>query len=609
MNEIQKRLGQLRELMKERGIDAYMIPTADFHESEYVGEHFKCRSFMTGFTGSAGTALVTEKDARLWVDGRYYVQAAEQLKDSTIVMMKMGQEGVPSLRDYLEECIPENGCLGFDGRVVNAAEGMELEEMLEEKHAGISCGEDLVGMIWEERPALSAEPVWALAEQYAGKCASDKIAEVRTAMKRARATVHILTSLDDIAWLLNIRGGDVAYNPVVLSYAVITMEQIYLYINEDTLKGSAYPYLDHDQDMTVRAYLENLGVSILPYDDLYAMVGQFKNERVLLERGKVNYAICRLLDSSNKLVDRMNPTASMKAVKNPVEIENEKRAHIKDGVAMTKFICWIKENIGKIPMDEISVSDYLEQLRREQEGCLGLSFATISAYGAHAAMCHYSATPESNIPLEPKGLYLIDSGGQYYEGTTDITRTMALGSVTKEEKEHFTLVLMSMLRLGNVKFLHGCRGLSIDYVAREPLWRRGLNFEHGTGHGVSYLSSVHERPNGIRFKMVPERQDNAVLEAGMITSDEPGVYIEGSHGIRTENLVLCVEDEKNEYGQFLRFEFLTYAPIDLDVVDLTLMTAEDIELLNAYHSQVYEKISPYLNDHEREWLAQATRAI
>lgn len=609
MNEIQKRLGQLRELMKERGIDAYMIPTADFHESEYVGEHFKCRSFMTGFTGSAGTALVTEKDARLWVDGRYYVQAAEQLKDSTIVMMKMGQEGVPSLRDYLEECIPENGCLGFDGRVVNAAEGMELEEMLEEKHAGISCGEDLVGMIWEERPALSAEPVWALAEQYAGKCASDKIAEVRTAMKRARATVHILTSLDDIAWLLNIRGGDVAYNPVVLSYAVITMDQIYLYINEDTLKGPAYPYLDHDQDMTVRAYLENLGVSILPYDDLYAMVGQFKNERVLLERGKVNYAICRLLDSSNKLVDRMNPTASMKAVKNPVEIENEKRAHIKDGVAMTKFICWIKENIGKIPMDEISVSDYLEQLRREQEGCLGLSFATISAYGAHAAMCHYSATPESNIPLEPKGLYLIDSGGQYYEGTTDITRTMALGPVTKEEKEHFTLVLMSMLRLGNVKFLHGCRGLSIDYVAREPLWRRGLNFEHGTGHGVSYLSSVHERPNGIRFKMVPERQDNAVLEAGMITSDEPGVYIEGSHGIRTENLVLCVEDEKNEYGQFLRFEFLTYAPIDLDVVDLTLMTAEDIELLNAYHSQVYEKISPYLNDHEREWLAQATRAI
>ena len=609
MNEIQKRLGQLRELMKERGIDAYMIPTADFHESEYVGEHFKCRSFMTGFTGSAGTALVTEKDARLWVDGRYYVQAAEQLKDSTIVMMKMGQEGVPSLRDYLEECIPENGCLGFDGRVVNAAEGMELEEMLEEKHAGISCGEDLVGMIWEERPALSAEPVWALAEQYAGKCASDKIAEVRMAMKRARATVHILTSLDDIAWLLNIRGGDVAYNPVVLSYAVIIMDQIYLYINEDTLKGSAYPYLDHDQDMTVRAYLENLGVSILPYDDLYAMVGQFKNERVLLERGKVNYAICRLLDSSNKLVDRMNPTASMKAVKNPVEIENEKKAHIKDGVAMTKFICWIKENIGKIPMDEISVSDYLEQLRREQEGCLGLSFATISAYGAHAAMCHYSATPESNIPLEPKGLYLIDSGGQYYEGTTDITRTMALGPVTKEEKEHFTLVLMSMLRLGNVKFLHGCRGLSIDYVAREPLWRRGLNFEHGTGHGVSYLSSVHERPNGIRFKMVPERQDNAVLEAGMITSDEPGVYIEGSHGIRTENLVLCVEDEKNEYGQFLRFEFLTYAPIDLDVVDLTLMTAEDIELLNAYHSQVYEKISPYLNDHEREWLAQATRAI
>ena len=609
MNVIRDRLDALRKLMKERGMDAYMIPTADFHESEYVGEHFKCREYMTGFTGSAGTALITMDEACLWVDGRYYVQAAAQLKDSTVTMMKMGQEGVPSLRAYLEDKMPEGGCLGFDGRVVNAAEGFALEEMLRERGARISYGEDLAGMIWQERPELSAEPAWVLDERYAGKSALDKIADVREAMEKVHASVHVLTSLDDIAWLLNIRGNDILYNPVVLSYALVTMDQLYLFVNSSVLEGKAYPYLEDEKGISVREYLERTGVTVMPYDGVYDMVEGLKNEKVLLEKCRINYAVYRLIDGSNKVIDRMNPTASMKAVKNDVEIENEKRAHIKDGVAMTKFIYWLKKNTGRIPMDEISVSDYLGKLRMDQEGCIGLSFATISAYGAHGAMCHYSATPESSIPLEPRGLYLIDSGGQYYEGTTDITRTIAMGPVTDEEKEHFTLVLMSMLRLGDVKFLHGCRGLSLDYAAREPLWRRGLNYEHGTGHGVSYLSSVHERPNGIRFKMVPERQDNAVMEAGMITSDEPGVYIEGSHGIRTENLVLCVEDEKNEYGQFLRFEYLTYVPIDLEVIDREIMSERDVELLNRYHEQVYEKISPYLDEDERVWLAEATRAV
>ncbi len=609
MNVIQGRLDALRELMKGRGMDAYMIPTADFHESEYVGEHFKCRKYMTGFTGSAGTALVTMDEACLWVDGRYYVQAAAQLKDTTVTMMRMGQEGVPSLGEYLDEKMPEGGCLGFDGRVVNAAEGLDLEELLEERGAHISYGEDLTGMIWKDRPELSAEPAWVLDERYAGKSASDKIADVREAMKKAHASVHVLTSLDDIAWLLNIRGNDILYNPVVLSYALVTMDQLYLFVNSSVLEGKAYPYLEDAEDISVKEYLERAGVTVMPYDGIYRMAEELRGERVLLEKCRVNYAVYRLIDGSNKVIDRMNPTAAMKAVKNKVEIENEKRAHIKDGVAMTKFIYWLKTNMGRIPMDEISVSDYLEKLRKDQEGCIGLSFATISAYGAHAAMCHYSATPESNLPLEPRGLYLIDSGGQYYEGTTDITRTIALGPVTDEEREHFTLVLMSMLRLGDVKFLHGCRGLSIDYAAREPLWRRGLNYEHGTGHGVSYLSSVHERPNGIRFKMVPERQDNAVMEAGMITSDEPGVYIEGSHGIRTENLVLCVEDEKNEYGQFLRFEYLTYVPIDLEVIDREIMSDRDVELLNRYHKQVYEKISPYLDEDERAWLSEATEAV
>lgn len=609
MNVIQKRLEMLRSLMRERKIDGYLLPTADFHESEYVGEHFKARMFMTGFTGSAGTAVITLDEACLWVDGRYFVQAAEELKGSGVIMMPMGQEGVPTLEEYLEEKIPEGGCLGFDGRVVNAAVGLRLEELLEDRKARFAPGEDLVGMIWKDRPPLSAEPAWVLGEQYAGKGAREKIRDVQEAMRKVHATVHVLTSLDDIAWLLNIRGNDIEFNPVVLAYVVLTPNKVTLFVNEKVLEGKAYPYGDDGGSRSTREYLNDIGVEVRPYEQIYQVAAGLRGEKVLLEKGRVNYSVFRLLDSSNKVIERMNPTALMKAVKNGTEIENEKRAHIKDGVAVTKFIYWLKQNIGKKHLDEISASDYLEKLRLEQDGYIGMSFATISAYGAHGAMCHYRATEESNVSLEPKGLYLVDSGGQYYEGTTDITRTIALGPLTEQEKEHFTLVLMSMLRLGAVKFLHGCRGVSIDYAAREPLWSRGLNFEHGTGHGVSYLSSCHERPNGIRYKMVPERQDNGVLEPGMITSDEPGIYIEGSHGIRTENLTLCVKDEKNEYGQFLKFEFLTYVPIDLAGVVKALMTERDVELLNEYHRQVYEKIGGYLTKEERQWLWEVTRPV
>ncbi len=597
MNQIQERLQKLRALMQERSIDAYMIPTSDFHESEYVGKHFKCREFMTGFTGSAGTAVITKDDAALWTDGRYFVQAAAQLEGSTVVLQKMGQEGTPSIKEYLLEKIPQGGTLAFDGRVVNTAEGEELEDALGVKDIAIACQEDLVGEIWEDRPVLPAEPVWVLDVKYAGKDAEDKIGDLRKKMEDCGATVHILTTLDDIVWLLNIRGNDVDCNPVVLSYLMATRESLYLYINEAVL------------DSSVTGYLKEKGVTIRPYDAIYSDVAKLHGETVMLEKSRTNFALTQLLDGTNEIINIQNPTALMKAIKNPVEIENIRKAHIKDGVAMTKFIYWLKKNIGKIPMDEISVADYLNSLRRGQEGNLGLSFPTISAYGANAAMCHYSATEESNAKLEARGFYLVDSGGQYYEGTTDITRTIALGELTDGEREHFTLTLISMLRLGNVRFLYGCRGLNLDYVAREPFWSRGLNFDHGTGHGVGYLLNVHERPNGIRWKMVPERQDNCVLEAGMVTSDEPGIYIEGSHGIRTENLMVCVKDEKNEYGQFMKFEFLTYVPIDLDAIDKSLMRPEDIEHLNQYHKAVYEKISPYLEEEEREWLKEATRAI
>ena len=596
MNSVPERVAALRREMKARQIDAYMVPTADYHESEYVGEHFACRKHISGFTGSAGTALIMQDFAGVWTDGRYFVQAAAELEGSGIELMKQGQEGVPSLEAFLEERLPAGGVLGFDGRVVNAARGEQLKAILSYKNISFAYTEDLVAETWEDRPALSDRPVWILEEQYAGKAAKDKLADLRQEMAKYKATVHLLTTLDDIMWLLNIRGNDVPCNPVALSYMAVTAGDAVLFIQPQAISEQ------------VKTYLDQLGVRLMPYQGIYDYAGTLKHEAVLLEKGRVNVTLTESLDESNQVIDRMNPTVLAKAVKNPVEIENMKKAHIKDGVAVTKFICWLKKNIGTIPMTEITVQDYLEELRREQ-GFLEPSFNTISAYGPNAAMCHYHANPDTCVSLEPRGLYLVDSGGQYYEGTTDITRTMAVGELTAKEREHFTLVAMSMLRLGHVKFLKGCTGVSLDYVAREPMWSRGLDYNHGTGHGIGFLLNVHERPNGIRFRMVPERQDSWPLEAGMICSDEPGIYIEGSHGIRTENLILCVEDEKNEYGQFLKFEYLTFAPIDLDAIDTSVMEERDIACLNEYHEQVYEKISPYLTEEEAAWLKEYTRPV
>nr|WP_314466183.1 aminopeptidase P family protein [uncultured Clostridium sp.] len=594
---ISERLKQLRDLMAERQIDAYMIPTSDFHESEYVGEYFKAREFMTGFTGSAGTAVITKDEAGLWTDGRYFVQAGMQLSGTGIELRKMGYPGVPDIMDYLDAVLPEGGKLGFDGRVVNCRQGQDFEEKLADKHVTLAYEEDLADQVWEQRPELSKEPVWILEETFAGKSAAEKISDLREEMKKEKATVHILTTLDDIVWLLNIRGNDVSCNPVVLSYGMVTMERFYLFINEEVL---------NDQ---VKAYLKDLSVTVCPYNDIYVSVSQLRDQRILLETGRTNYAIVKGIDSSNRIIDRMNPTALAKAMKNPVEVENMRKAHVKDGAAMVKFIYWLKKNVGKETITEVSAQEYLDNLRSEQEGNLGISFDTISAYGANAAMCHYKATMESNAEIKPKGLYLVDSGGQYYEGTTDVTRTVAVGPLTKEEREHFTLTVISMLRLAAVKFLHGCRGLTLDYVAREPFWSRGINFDHGTGHGVGYLLNVHERPNGIRWRMVPERQDNCILEEGMITSDEPGVYIEGSHGVRTENLIVCKKTELNEYGQFMEFEFLTMVPIDLEALDPSLMTERDKTLLNDYHKAVYDAVAPHLTEEEALWLKEQTRAI
>ena len=603
MNQTNVKIGQLRDRMKELGIDAYLVPTADFHESEYVGEFFKCRHFLTGFNGTAGTAVITMDKAGLWTDGRYFVQAEEQLSGSEIKLYRMGEPEFPTLDEFLEEELPVDGCLGFDGRVVNSELGYGLQNLLQEKKVTINCSKDLVGEIWTSRPAMSCEPIWSLDVKYAGKSTVEKLSDLRDAMKKNKAQIHLMTALDEIAWLFNLRGNDIVNNPVFLSYALITQDEAYLYVQKEAIKE------DTKMGKEVCAALAEAKVQVKEYAEFLQDVAALKNEKILLERKKASFAVCESIDASCRIIDEMNPCATMKAVKNATEIENMRRAHLKDGIAVTKFMYWLKHTIGTCDMTEMTAAHKIEELRAEQGNYIEPSFVTIAAYKENAAMCHYHPSDEVCKKLKPEGLLLVDSGGQYLEGTTDITRTYALGPLTEKEKEYYTIVAAAMLKVSTMKFLHGCRGINLDYTIREAFWKRGLDFAHGTGHGVGYLSNVHERPNGLRWKVVPERQDSAVIEPGMICSDEPGLYFAGDFGTRTENLILCVEDEKNEYGQFLKFEFLTKAPIDLEALDTRFMDDADIERLNTYHKDVYETISPYMNDEEKEWLKHVTREI
>lgn len=603
MNQTNIKIGQLRDRMKELGIDAYLVPTADFHESEYVGEFFKCRHFLTGFNGTAGTAVITMDKAGLWTDGRYFVQAEEQLSGSEIKLYRMGEPEFPTLDEFLEEELPVDGCLGFDGRVVNSELGYGLRNLLQEKNVTINCSKDLVGEIWTSRPAMSCEPIWSLDVKYAGKSTVEKLSDLRDAMKKNKAQIHLMTALDEIAWLFNLRGNDIVNNPVFLSYALITQDEAYLYVQKEAIKE------DTKMGKEVCAALAEAKVQVKEYAEFLQDVAALKNEKILLERKKASFAVCESIDASCRIIDEMNPCATMKAVKNATEIENMRRAHLKDGIAVTKFMYWLKHTIGTCDMTEMTAAHKIEELRAEQGNYIEPSFVTIAAYKENAAMCHYHPSDEVCKKLKPEGLLLVDSGGQYLEGTTDITRTYALGPLTEKEKEYYTIVAAAMLKVSTMKFLHGCRGINLDYTIREAFWKRGLDFAHGTGHGVGYLSNVHERPNGLRWKVVPERQDSAVIEPGMICSDEPGLYFAGDFGTRTENLILCVEDEKNEYGQFLKFEFLTKAPIDLEALDTRFMDDADIERLNTYHKDVYETISPYMNDEEKEWLKHVTREI
>lgn len=593
-----EKLKKLRKLMEERHMDVYLIPTSDFHETEYVGEHFKARAYMSGFTGSAGTLVVCKDCAALWTDGRYFIQAADQLEGSTIDLMKQGEEGVPTLAQYIYDHMSEEGVFGFDGRVMNTKLIKAIIGKLADKKVSVSYTEDLVGMVWEDRPALPTNKGFFLEERYSGKSTKDKISDIREAMDKAGATHHIVTSLDDIAWIMNMRGGDIARFPVMLSYLILTKTTNHIFL---------------DQNKLTEELIENFKVNdveVHDYNDIYEFVKTLSADSVaMLDTGVVNYTITSNLNKEIRVIDRANPSQMMKAMKNEVELENNRKAHIKDAVAMTKFMYWLKNNIGKETITEISASDYLQELRFAQEGCFDLSFNTISAYKEHAAMMHYSANEETNVELKPEGMLLVDSGGQYMEGTTDITRTFVLGPISDEIRTHFTAALRGMIQLSKARFLEGCRGTNLDILARGPLWEMGIDYKCGTGHGVGHLLNVHEGPNGFRWRIVPERNDSCVLAEGMTQSNEPGVYVEGSHGIRHENEMVVRKGEKNEYGQFMYLETITFVPFDLDGLNTSLMTQYDKEWLNAYHAEVFEKVSPYLNEEETAWLKNATRAI
>lgn len=593
---VSDRIAALRHLMKEKRIDLYLVPTADFHQSEYVGEHFKCREFMTGFTGSSGTAVFTQQEAGLWTDGRYFIQAEQELAGSGVTLYKMGEPDVPDIEEYISEVLPDQGVIGFDGRTIELKKGESYEEIAAEKQGSVVYTEDLVDTIWTDRPPLSEKPVFRLEEKYAGETTASKLKRIRKEIKSAGADTLLMTTLDDIDWLLNIRGNDVEYFPLLLSYAIIYEDCVELYA--DSRKFSAE---------ILQSFQENQ-IRILPYDGIYETVKQFGEQKVVFADPKrINYALYKNIPSHTKIVYGECPAVLMKSVKNEIEVENIRKAHIKDGIAHTRFMYWLKTNIGKMEMTERSVSQKLEEFRKEQPDFLGPSFDPICAYREHGAIVHYTSTPESDVPLKPEGLFLSDTGGHYYEGSTDITRTVALGPISDTERLHFTTVAVSMLTLANVRFLYGCTGMNLDYAAREPFWRMGLNYNHGTGHGVGYLGNIHEPPIGFRWKFSPD--DGQPLEANMVITDEPGIYIEGSHGIRTENELLVCKGEKNEYGQFMYFEPLTLVPIDLDAIDVELMSAQEREWLNVYHQRVRELIGPYLPREEQEWLERYTRKI
>jgi len=593
----QQKLDALREQMRVFHMQAYIVPTDDYHASEYVGDYFKAREYLSGFTGSAGTLIVLEHEAALWTDGRYFLQAAGQLAGSGITLMRSGQPGVPKMPEYLAEKLPEGATVGFDGRTVSHSFVESLHRELDQKRVNYESGHDLVDAVWPDRPPMSMQPVYELPVSYAGVSREEKLARLRSDLKDADADGCLISALDEIAWLLNLRGADIAYTPVFLAYMIVEEDRAVLCVHEQILSEE------------IRAQLVRAGVTIAPYDAIEQLLRELPEQMsLLIDRQGISGRLMECIPEHVTRVPAMSPVTRRKAVKNAQEMTHEREAHIRDGVAVTRFIHWLKHEVSSGQITEMSAAKQLIRFRSEQKGYLYESFAPIIAYGAHGAIVHYEATEETDVTLEPHGLCLADTGGHYLDGTTDITRTIALGALTDEEIRAFTTVLRGHLNLAAARFPEGICGQNLDILARMPLWQQGMDFNHGTGHGVGYLLSVHEGPQRIHWRL-RDGEAVAVFEEGMIVSDEPGLYIEGKFGIRHENLLLCRKDEKNEYGQFLRFEPLTMVPFDRDAIDVTMLTAPERELLNAYHARVYETLQPYFSGEEAQWLAEVTAPL
>lgn len=590
--KIKERVEKLRQLMKQNKMDAYIIPSFDAHQSEYVADHFKCREWISGFTGSAGTAVITKDDAGLWADGRYYIQAEKQLQGSGIRLFKMAAPGVPTYTEWLKDTLKEKSCVGFDGNVFSFNMVRDMEKVFKSKEIALKMGKDLIGELWHDRPSIPAEPIFTFDVKYAGKLRTEKLNEVRAEMKKNGADYYLITSLDDIAWLLNIRGNDVPMNPVVTSNAIITKDKCYLFID---------PLKVHDD---VKCELESQNVEVKDYNETQQFLHSISGSTIMLDPDKTNACLYNAINANVKKVELPNITTYLKGIKNEVEIKNLKQCQINDGTAMVKFIKWLKESVGKEKITEISASDKLAGLRKEQDLFMDLSFTTIAAYKEHAAMMHYSATPQTDYTLKNEDFLLVDSGGQYLNGTTDITRTIALGKLTEDEKRDFTVVLKANIALNSAKFLYGATDANLDVLARQPVWKYGIDYKCGTGHGVGFYLNVHEGPQNLRLVT-----KNVRFEKGMTITNEPGIYLEGKYGIRTENMMLVVEAEKTEFGQFMKFEPITYCPIDLDAINKDMLTKDEIEWLNNYHKTVYNKLSPHLNEEEKAWLKKETRNL
>lgn len=593
MNEINQRLESLREVMRREHLSAFIFPSTDAHQSEYVADHWQGRTWISGFNGSAGTAVVTMKSAALWTDSRYFLAAEEQLKGTEFQLMKLKIEGTPTISEWLaQELQGENAEVGLDGMVNSYHETMGLIADLR-KSGGITVRTnfDPLGLIWTDRPAIPANPVEIQPMEFAGESVDSKISRIRTALRQRHADGMLISALDDIAWTLNLRGTDVHCVPVFVSYLLISSQQVSLYVDSAKINDE------------VKAYLTENGISLYPYNKVAEGLERYSEYNILLDGDETSYLLWKTV-KCQEIIAGNSPVPAMKAQKNDREIAGFRQAMLRDGVAMVKFLRWLKPAVEAGGQTEISIDRKLTSLRAEQHLFRDISFDTIAGYQAHGAIVHYEATPETDVALKPEGLILIDSGAQYQDGTTDITRTIALGPVTEEMKHVYTLVLKGHIQLELAKFPDGASGTQLDALARECMWREGYNYLHGTGHGVGSYLSVHEGPHQIRMEWKP-----TPLRAGMTVTDEPGLYLSGKFGVRIENTLLIKDYQTTEFGKFLQMESLTLCPIDLTPVDFSMLQPEEIEWLDTYHRDVFEKLSPYLEGEDQEWLREATRPV